>query len=128
MAKSSASFARGKTSGVATTTGLREASPNPRDVANMPDAESASGWDFGGKHLTINAPDAVKNDATTGRKNASLLIRLIGFVISGDLHNRVLLYEDGSAVSSIGNPNVIAPHKARCGRASILCTLMNNVS
>jgi hypothetical protein len=128
MAKSSASFARGKTSGVATTTGLREASPNPRDVANMPDAESASGWDFGGKHLTINAPDAVKNDATTCLKNAGLLIGLIWFVISGNLHYRVLLYEDSSAVSSVGNPYVVAPHKARGGCASILCTLMNNVS
>ena len=128
MAKSSASFARGKTSGVATTTGFRDASPNPRDVANMPEAESVNGWDCREKHLTVHTPDAVKDDATTSLKNASLLIRLIGFVISGDLHNRVILHEDGSAVSSIGNPNVIAPHKARCGRASILCTLMNNVS
>ena len=36
MAKSSASLTRGKISGVADTMGLREASPKPRDVANMP--------------------------------------------------------------------------------------------
>ena len=40
MAKSSASLERGKISGVAKTMGLREASPNPREVASMPATES----------------------------------------------------------------------------------------
>ena len=129
MATSSASLERGKTSGVERTTGFREASPKPREVANMPGAQSKACCSKQQvKYHTVHTPDAVKNDASTSRKNSSFLVRLIRLVVSGDLNNRILLHENGSAVSSIGDPKFMTSYETRSGRAPVLSALNMNVS
>jgi hypothetical protein len=80
------------------------------------------------KYHTVHTPDAVKNDASTSRKNSSFLVRLIRLVVSGDLNNRISLHENGSAVSSIGDPKFITSYETRSGRAPVLSALNMNVS